>query len=112
LVQNFETLDFISQGWMVIFGCAAIWLLGRREEWRRWGYVTELVSQPAWLLSSPVGLGSDKLLVHVSLDSGSVELFDIRIITVNKCINLRPAVISCLPAADLLDGPQVDDGTA
>jgi len=64
------------------------------------------------LLSSPVGLGSDKLLVHVSLDSGSVELFDIRIITVNKCINLRPAVISCLPAADLLDGPQVDDSTA
>jgi hypothetical protein len=46
-----ESLDQIAQIWMVIFGCAAIWLLGRREEWRRWGYVTGLVSQPAWLFS-------------------------------------------------------------
>ncbi|MGO9370693.1 MAG: hypothetical protein ACLQBD_01175 [Syntrophobacteraceae bacterium] len=46
-----ETIDFISQAWMVIFGCAAIWLLGRREDWRRWGYVAGLVSQPAWLFS-------------------------------------------------------------
>jgi hypothetical protein len=36
---------------MVIFGCGAIWLLGRREEWRRWGYVTGLISQPAWFFS-------------------------------------------------------------
>jgi hypothetical protein len=46
-----ESLDQIAQIWMVIFGCAAIWLLGRREEWRRWGYVTGLVSQPAWFFS-------------------------------------------------------------
>jgi len=46
-----ETPDFMSQAWMVIFGCAAIWLVGRREDWRRWGYVTGLVSQPAWFFS-------------------------------------------------------------
>jgi hypothetical protein len=46
-----ETLDFISQIWMVIFGCGSIWLLGRREDWRRWGYIAGLVSQPAWLFS-------------------------------------------------------------
>jgi hypothetical protein len=46
-----ETLDFISQGWMLVFGCAAIWLIGRREEWRRWGYLSGLVGQPAWLFT-------------------------------------------------------------
>jgi len=46
-----ESLDRIAQIWMVIFGCAAIWLLGRREEWREWGYFIGLVSQPAWLFS-------------------------------------------------------------
>lgn len=46
-----EFLDLISQGWMVIFGCGSIWLLGRREDWRRWGYIAGLVSQPVWLFS-------------------------------------------------------------
>jgi len=32
--MNVETIDFISQAWMVIFEYAAIWLLGRREDWR------------------------------------------------------------------------------
>ncbi|MGO9370838.1 MAG: hypothetical protein ACLQBD_01920 [Syntrophobacteraceae bacterium] len=46
-----ETLDFIAQGWMVLFGCAAIWLLGRREQWRKWGYIAGLLSEPAWFFS-------------------------------------------------------------
>ncbi len=44
VLKHSKTLDFISQIWMVIFGCAAIRLLGRREDWRRWGYITDLVS--------------------------------------------------------------------
>jgi hypothetical protein len=45
-----EALDFISQLWMVIFGCAAIWLLGRSEEENQ-AIVAGLVSQSARLLS-------------------------------------------------------------
>jgi len=47
--MNMETIDFVSQAWMVIFGCAAIWLFGWPKEWRRWGYMAGPISQPAFL---------------------------------------------------------------
>lgn len=33
---------------ILLFGCTAIWLVGRLESWRRWGYVCGLLSQPFW----------------------------------------------------------------
>ena len=38
----------IPQVAIMIFGCSAIWLVGRREKWRRWGYILGLCSQPFW----------------------------------------------------------------
>jgi len=33
---------------IAIFGAAAIWLVGRKEHWRRWGYICGMCSQPFW----------------------------------------------------------------
>jgi hypothetical protein len=37
---------------IVLFGCSAIWLVGRKENWQRWGYVLGLCSQPFWFWTS------------------------------------------------------------
>lgn len=44
--------ETISQIWIILFGCAAVWLVGRREAWRRWGYILGLCSQPAWIYTA------------------------------------------------------------
>ncbi|MDQ1708188.1 MAG: hypothetical protein QOJ88_1399 [Pyrinomonadaceae bacterium] len=33
---------------ILVFGCTAVWLIGRPESWRRWGYFLGLCSQPFW----------------------------------------------------------------
>ena len=44
----FSIADDTAQVAIVLFGGAAIWLLGRREDWRRWGFVLGMISQPFW----------------------------------------------------------------
>lgn len=39
----------IDQIGITIFGCSAIWLVGRKEHWKRWGYILGMCSQPFWL---------------------------------------------------------------
>jgi hypothetical protein len=41
-------LHIISQIVIFICGSLSIWLVGRKEHWRRWGYITGLSSQPFW----------------------------------------------------------------
>jgi hypothetical protein len=48
--MNLEKI--ICQVWVALFGGAAIWLVGRRERWGRWGFICGLLSQPAWLYTS------------------------------------------------------------
>jgi len=38
----------ISQAMIFLFGASAVWFVGRKEEWRKWGYVCGLLSQPFW----------------------------------------------------------------
>ena len=47
-------LDTVLQMGIIIFGCSAIWLVGRPESepWRRWGFICGLCSQPFWLAMS------------------------------------------------------------
>ncbi len=33
---------------ILVFGCSAIWLVGRKEHWKKWGYLCGLLSQPFW----------------------------------------------------------------
>jgi len=44
----------LSQIGILIFGCSAVWFVGRKENWRRWGFILGLCSQPFWLYTSIV----------------------------------------------------------
>ena len=44
-------MNIISQIAVFIFGGGAIWLVGRKEHWRRWGYILGLLGQPFWVYS-------------------------------------------------------------
>jgi hypothetical protein len=43
---------FITQLGILLFGCSAVWMVGRPESWSRWGYVLGLCSQPFWFYMS------------------------------------------------------------
>ena len=45
-------IDWIPQIGILLFGCSAIWLIGRKEEWRKWGYLLGLCGQPFWMWTS------------------------------------------------------------
>jgi hypothetical protein len=42
----------ISQIAIMIFGASAIWFVGRKEKWSRWGYILGLCGQPFWILTT------------------------------------------------------------
>ncbi len=44
-------MDWI-QVFIFLFSSTAIWLVGRKEHWMRWGYIAGLCSQPFWFYSS------------------------------------------------------------
>jgi len=44
--------DIVSQVWITIFGCSAIYLVGRLDKWKKYGYLLGLFSQPAWYITS------------------------------------------------------------
>jgi len=47
-------MDIISQIMIMICGASAIWLVGRKEYWKRWGYVIGLIGQPFWFYTTIV----------------------------------------------------------
>lgn len=42
----------ISQIAIMILGASAIWLVGRKESWKRWGYILGMLSQPFWFYTA------------------------------------------------------------
>lgn len=44
-------LDLISQILATVLGGVAIWLVSRKEHWKRWGYIVGLFSQPFWFIT-------------------------------------------------------------
>lgn len=42
----------ISQIFIMVFGASAIWFVGRKEKWKRWGYIFGIISQPFWFYTS------------------------------------------------------------
>lgn len=46
------TMDWVTQIGIMVFGCSAIWLVGRKEGWRKWGYLLGLLAQPCWFYTS------------------------------------------------------------
>ena len=45
-------LDDIIQFFILFFSAAAIWFVGRKESWSRWGYIFGIISQPFWLYAT------------------------------------------------------------
>jgi len=50
--MNWEIWNTISQFAILILGCSAIWIVGRKEDWMRWGYILGIASQPFWIITS------------------------------------------------------------
>jgi hypothetical protein len=48
LPTGYKIANLIPQLGIFIFGIPAIWFAGRRESWRRWGYILGLLGQPFW----------------------------------------------------------------
>lgn len=46
------TFDHISQIAILVTNAPAIWLVGRLENWKRWGYVLGLLGQPFWFYTT------------------------------------------------------------
>lgn len=38
--------------WLLVCSTSAIWLVGRLDHWKKWGYVFGLLSQPAWFYTA------------------------------------------------------------
>lgn len=45
-------IETICQVAIMIFGCSSIWLISRKESWRRWGFILGLLGQPFWIYTS------------------------------------------------------------
>jgi len=41
-------IDLIVQAGIFIFGVSAVFIVGRKEHWKRWGYILGLCGQPFW----------------------------------------------------------------
>lgn len=42
----------IIQFGLFAFSAAAIWFVGRKEKWSRWGHICGLASQPFWIYTT------------------------------------------------------------
>jgi hypothetical protein len=42
-------MENVLQVIIFVFSASAIWFVGRKESWRRWGFVIGLCGQPFWL---------------------------------------------------------------
>lgn len=47
-------LEVISQVAIAVFGASAIWFVGRKEHWKRWGYILGVLGQPFWFYTTIV----------------------------------------------------------
>lgn len=64
----------ISQIGIFVFGVSAIWLVGRKEWWRKFGYIAGLCGQPFWIYTAIItenyGLGAMCLFYTYSWAQG------------------------------------------
>lgn len=50
-IEKMETLYTASQIGIVLFGVGAIWLVGNKNKWQKYGYLVGLISQPFWFFA-------------------------------------------------------------
>lgn len=42
----------MDQVFIFMFGASAIWFVGRKERWSRWGFILGLIGQPFWIYTA------------------------------------------------------------
>lgn len=42
----------MDQVLIFLFSASAIWFVGRKERWKRWGYILGMLGQPFWLIAT------------------------------------------------------------
>ena len=47
-------VNIIIQGLILVLSAGAVWFVGRKEEWSKWGYVLGIASQPFWIYTTIV----------------------------------------------------------
>ncbi|MBU2548873.1 MAG: hypothetical protein KKB20_10705 [Proteobacteria bacterium] len=45
-------MEPVIQVAILLSSAAAIWLVGRKEPWRRWGFIVGFLGQPFWIFDS------------------------------------------------------------
>jgi hypothetical protein len=50
-MEDFKLMD-VGQIGIVIFGATAVYLVGRKDKWQRWGYIAGLCAQPFWFYTT------------------------------------------------------------
>lgn len=45
-------INIIIQCFIIFFSASAIWFVTRKEDWKRYGYILGLCSQPFWIYTS------------------------------------------------------------
>lgn len=45
-------MDELIQISLLLFSGTAIWFIGRKEKWKRWGYIFGLLGQPFWFIET------------------------------------------------------------
>lgn len=46
------SLDHCAQLGIMLCGVSAVWLVGCKQHWRRWGYIMGMLGQPFWLYTT------------------------------------------------------------
>ena len=47
-------MELICQIIILFFGTLTIFLLAQKNKWQRWGYITGLIQEPFWVITSTV----------------------------------------------------------
>lgn len=50
---------------ILIFGVPALWLVGRREPWRRWGFLFGLIAQIGWYYTTIINQQTGILILNI-----------------------------------------------
>lgn len=45
-------MNTVAQLAIMILGSSAIWFVGRKESWKRWGYIIGMCGQPFWIYTA------------------------------------------------------------
>ncbi len=45
-------ISLICQIGIMLCGASSVWLMSRKERWRRWGYIIGLLAQPFWFVET------------------------------------------------------------